>query len=157
MQNEFSVFRFSLVFRLSSLVFRLNMQTEKQLRGAIGEQAAVDYLRQQGFMIVERNCRIGRSEIDIIASRYDELHDLIAQKGKILCFVEVKTRKYGSMTAPEEAITEQKMRAMRRAASSYMAQCHSMLEPKFSLIAVEMIGDRVEALRFVEDALQYNW
>ena len=122
------------------------MQTEKQLRGAIGEQAAVEYLRKQGFMIVERNCRIGRSEIDIIASRYDELH-----------FVEVKTRKYGSMTAPEEAITEQKMRAMRRAASSYMAQCHSMLEPKFSLRAVEMIGDRVEALRFVEDALQYNW
>ena len=122
------------------------MQTEKQERGALGEQAAVEYLRKQGFMIVERNCRIGRSEIDIIASRYDELH-----------FVEVKTRKYGSMTAPEEAITEQKMRAMRRAASSYMAQRHSMLEPKFSLIAVEMIGDRVEALRFVEDALQYNW
>ena len=120
--------------------------TEKQVRGAIGEQAAVDYLRQHGFMIVERNYRIGRSEIDIIASRYDELH-----------FVEVKTRKFSSMTAPEEAITEQKMRAMRRAASAYMAQHHSMLEPKFSLIAVEMVGDRVEALRFIEDALQYNW
>ena len=48
--------------------------TEKQVRGAIGEQAAVDYLRQNGFMIVERNYRIGRSEVDIIASRYDELH-----------------------------------------------------------------------------------
>ena len=120
--------------------------TEKQVRGAIGEQAAVDYLRQNGFMIVERNYRIGRSEVDIIASRYDELH-----------FVEVKTRKFSSMTLPEEAITEQKMRSMRRAASAYMAQHRSMLEPKFSLIAVEMVGDRVEALRFVEDALQYNW
>ena len=120
--------------------------TEKQLRGAIGEQAAVDYLRQNGFMIVERNYRIGRSEIDIIATRYDELH-----------FVEVKTRKYGTMTAPEEAITEQKLRAMRRAASAYMAQHHSILEPKFSLIAIEIIGNRVEALRFVEDALQYGW
>ena len=37
------------------------MQTEKQIRGAIGEQAAVDYLRQNGFMIVERNYRVGRS------------------------------------------------------------------------------------------------
>ena len=120
--------------------------TEKQIRGALGEQAAVDYLRQNGFMIVERNYRIGRSEVDIIATRYDELH-----------FVEVKTRKISSMTAPEEAITEQKMRAMRRAASAYMAQRHSMLEPKFSLIAVEMIGDRVEALRFVEEALQFGW
>jgi putative endonuclease len=122
------------------------MMTEKQIRGAIGEQAAVDYLRQNGFMIVERNYRVGRSEVDIIASRYDELH-----------FVEVKTRKFSSMTAPEEAINEQKMRAMRRAASAYMAQHRSVLEPKFSLIAIDIIGDRVESLRFVEDALQYGW
>ena len=120
--------------------------TEKQVRGTLGEQAAVDYLRQNGFMIVERNYRIGRSEVDIIATRYDELH-----------FVEVKTRKFSSMTAPEEAITEQKMRAMRRAASAYMAQHHSMLEPCFSLIAIDVVGDRVESLRFVEDALQFGW
>ena len=122
------------------------MQTDKQIRGAIGEQAAVDYLRQNGFMIVERNYRIGRSEVDIIASRYDELH-----------FVEVKTRKAGSMTAPEEALTEQKFRAMRRAASAYMAQHYSMLEPRFSLIAIEMVGSTVVSLRFVEDAMQYGW
>ena len=122
------------------------MQTEKQIRGALGEQTAVDYLRQNGFMIVERNLRIGRSEIDIIASRYDELH-----------FVEVKTRKADSMTAPEEALTEQKLRAMRRAASAYMAQHHTMLEPRFSLIAIEMVGNNVASLRFIEDALQYSW
>lgn len=122
------------------------MQTEKQERGALGEQAAVEYLRKQGFMIVERNYRIGRSEIDIIASRYDELH-----------FVEVKTRKAGSMVAPEGAINEQKLRALRRAASAYMAQHRSMLEPRFSLVAVDMIGERVESLRFVEGALEYSW
>ena len=120
--------------------------TERQQRGALGEQAAVDYLRQNGFMIVERNYRIGKSEVDIIASRYDELH-----------FVEVKTRKFGTMTAPEDALTEQKARALRRAASAYMAQHRSPFEPRFSLIAIEMVGERVERLRFVEDALQYNW
>lgn len=120
--------------------------TERQQRGALGEQAAVDYLRQNGFMIVERNYRIGKSEVDIIASRYDELH-----------FVEVKTRKYGAMTTPEEALTEQKARALRRAASAYMAQYRCALEPRFSLIAIEVVGERVEELRFVEDALQYSW
>lgn len=120
--------------------------TEKQQRGALGEQAAVDYLRQNGFVIIERNWRMGRSEVDIIASRYDEIH-----------FVEVKTRKFSSMTAPEEAITEQKMRAMRRAASAYLALHYSNLEPRFSLIAIDVIGDRVSSLRFVEDALQYGW
>ena len=122
------------------------MQTEKQIRGAIGEQAAVDYLRQNGFMIVERNYRIGRSEVDIIASRYDELH-----------FVEVKTRKYNSLTTPEEALTEQKLRAMRRAASAYMAQHRSVLEPCFSLIAIDIVGTQVVSLRFIENALQYSW
>ena len=120
--------------------------TEKQERGALGEQAAVDYLRQNGFMIVERNYRVGRSEVDIIASRYDELH-----------FVEVKTRKFGTMTAPEEAINEQKMRALRRAATAYMAQHNTHLEPCFSLIAVEMVGNSVESLRFIENALEYGW
>ena len=120
--------------------------TEKQQRGALGEAAAVDYLRRNGFMIVERNYRIGRSEVDIIAQRYDELH-----------FVEVKTRKAGSMTAPEEALTEQKLRALRRAASAYMAQHRSMLEPRFSLIAIDVVGNEVVSLRFVEDALQYSW
>ncbi len=122
------------------------MMTERQQRGALGEAAAVDYLRRNGFMIVERNYRIGRSEVDIIAQRYDELH-----------FVEVKTRKAGSMTAPEEALTEQKLRAMRRAASAYMAQHRSMLEPRFSLIAIDVVGNEVVSLRFVEDALQYSW
>lgn len=122
------------------------MVTERQQRGALGEQAAVDYLRQQGFMIVERNWRMGRSEVDIIALRHDELH-----------FVEVKTRKFGTMTTPEEALTEQKARAMRRAASAYMAQHDSPYEPRFSLIAIEVIGERIEALRFIEDAIQYSW
>ncbi|MBR2325789.1 MAG: YraN family protein [Alistipes sp.] len=122
------------------------MQTEKQERGALGERAAVDYLRQHGFMIVERNYRIGRSEVDIIASRGGELH-----------FVEVKTRKFGTMTTPEEAINARKLSAMRRAASAYMAMHHSQLEPCFTLVAIEMVGDRVVSLRFVEEALEYGW
>ena len=122
------------------------MMTEKQERGALGEQAAVEYLRRHGFVLVERNYRVGYSEVDIIAQRDDELH-----------FVEVKTRKVGSMTAPEEAINEQKCRAMRRAASAYMAQHNSPLEPCFSLIAVEMAGDMVAELRFIRDAIEFSW
>ena len=120
--------------------------TEKQERGALGEEAAVEYLRQNGFMIIERNYRVGKSEVDIIASYCDELH-----------FIEVKTRKVGSMTTPEEAINEQKCRAMRRAASAYMAQHNSQFEPYFSLIAIETEGHRVAELRFIRDAIEYSW
>lgn len=116
--------------------------TEWQVRGALGEDAAVDYLRKNGFQIVERNWRAGKSEVDIIATRYDEIH-----------FIEVKTRKVGSLTSPEEAINPQKVRALRRAASAYMAQSCSDLEPCFSLIAIEVIGSEVAELRFVESML----
>lgn len=119
-----------------------NMQTEKQIRGALGEQAAVDYLRRNGFLIVERNYRIGHSEVDIIAQRYDELH-----------FVEVKTRKAGSMMSAESSINEQKVRALQRAASAYIAQHRSRFEPRFSLITVEVVGESVVNLQFVEDMI----
>jgi len=62
--------------------------------GRRGEQAAVDYLRRAGFAILERNWRSGRYELDIVARRWDELH-----------FIEVKTRRAGGLTTPEEAIT----------------------------------------------------
>ena len=124
----------------------LKILTERRKIGNFGERAAVSHLRRAGYKILGVNHVENDSEIDIIASRYDELH-----------FIEVKTRKFGTMTAPEEAINEQKLRAMRRAVSAYMAQRRCNLEPRFSLIAIEMIGERVESLRFVEDALEFGW
>ena len=49
--------------------------------GNLGEEAAVSYLRKQGFSIVERNVVRKTGEIDIIAKKKDVLH-----------FVEVKAR-----------------------------------------------------------------
>ena len=48
---------------------------------------------------------------------------------------------------------EQKQRALRRAASAYIAQHRSRLEPRFSLITVEMVGTNVVDLAFVEDMM----
>ena len=77
--------------------------------GRRGEQAAVDYLRRAGFAILERNWRSGRYELDIVARRWDELH-----------FIEVKTRRAGGLTTPEEAITPRKFASLRRAAEAYI-------------------------------------
>lgn len=54
--------------------------TEKQKIGRIGEDIAKKYLENKGFMVICQNYRKKCGEIDIIA-----------QKGKILHFVEVKT------------------------------------------------------------------
>lgn len=114
--------------------------------GRRGEDAAVDYLRREGYLILERNWRNGRYEIDIIAQRWDEIH-----------FVEVKSRKLGGWTTPEEAITPKKFQSLRRAASLYMALKRIDLEPVFDLCAVETLPNGEAEIRFTSDAMQAHW
>lgn len=115
-------------------------------RGNLGERVAADWLRRNGFMIMERNWRYGRYEIDIIASRWDTVH-----------FVEVKTRHTGSLTTPEDAITDDKARALRKAASAYLASRRLTRELQFDLIAVEISPDGTPDVRYIENAMQYGW
>ncbi|MCQ2596320.1 MAG: YraN family protein [Treponema sp.] len=56
------------------------MSKETNLTGEQGEQRAADYLVSKGYEIVARNWRIRSGEID-----------LIAEKGDLIVFVEVKT------------------------------------------------------------------
>ena len=76
--------------------------------GTWGEAQAAAYLRQKGYQLIAHSyhCRFG--EID-----------LIAQKGKMLCFVEVKTRTLGSQETGLEAVTWRKRCLLIRAAYAY--------------------------------------
>ena len=67
--------------------------------GRAGERAAAEYLRRAGYEICALNWRSGRYELDIVA-----------RKAGIVHFVEVKTRRAGSLTPPEAAVTPQKFR-----------------------------------------------
>ena len=54
-------------------------------RGALGEELACRFLESRGYAIVERNLRIGRGELDIVARR-----------GNVSVAVEVKWRRWDS-------------------------------------------------------------
>ncbi|NLD20121.1 MAG: YraN family protein [Clostridiales bacterium] len=77
--------------------------------GMIGEEAAAMFLEENGYRLVRRNYRCKVGEIDIIAS-----------KGSVLCFAEVKTRQNFNYGRPCESITEEKKKHMRKAAQSYL-------------------------------------
>ena len=81
--------------------------------GERGEDRAHRYLRRRGFRVVARNWRPpqGGGEIDIVA-----------WEGEVLVFIEVKTRHSTSAgsSAPERAIDDDKMLALRRAARDYV-------------------------------------
>jgi putative endonuclease len=79
--------------------------------GQWGENLAGDFLSGQDYEILERNYRTEHGEVD-----------LIAQKGKTIVFVEVKTRSSDSFGFPEEAVTEIKQAHMIAAATNYLAE-----------------------------------
>lgn len=121
----------------------MNIKSEA---GLAGEQAAVEYLRSSGALIVERNWRCGRYETDIIALRDD-----------CLCFVEVKTRSVTCQTTPEEALTASKRRALLRSAAAYMARHAVRYECRIDLAAVDLWPDGRCVVRYIENAVECHW
>ncbi len=75
----------------------------------------------------------------------------------IVHFVEVKTRRAGSLTPPEAAVTPQKFRALTRAAVRYLAATGGQDEAQFDLAAVDVMPDGHMEVRLVEQAMEYNW
>ena len=82
---------------------------DKQLVGQIGENAAADVLRAKGYTILKRNYRCKHGEIDIIAEKYGDMS-----------FVEVKTRQSLKFGWPSEAVNEEKIKHIKRAARCYL-------------------------------------
>lgn len=118
----------------------------KATTGRMGEELVTERLRSEGFLIVERNWRAGRYEIDIIAL-----------KGACLHFVEVKTRAAGGWTSPEEAMTPSKCRSLMRAAAAYTSCRYAGYDLQFDLAAVDIFPDGSSDIRYIADVVQSHW
>jgi len=82
--------------------------------GKIGEDYAVNYLKENGYIILERNKHFSKNcEVDIIAKDNDTL-----------VFVEVKTRRSDVCGSPFEAITKEKYKNIRYGLYSYISEHH---------------------------------
>lgn len=82
----------------------------------------------------------------------------MARKAGIpLHFVEVKTRRAGSLTPPRLPVTPKKFRALTRAAVRYLAATGGQEEAQFDLAAVDVMPDGRMEVRLVERAMEYNW
>ncbi len=102
------------------------MTLERKLIGKIGEDAACQYLQQQGYEIIENNYRCPLGEIDIIAR--DE---------QVTVLVEVRTRTSFAYGSPEESITTDKAWRLKRLADSYLQTHRLSTAPcRIDLIAV---------------------
>lgn len=85
----------------------------KRQKGNLGENIAELYLRLKGYKILERNFFVKGGEIDIIASKDDEI-----------AIVEVKTRKDLSYGEAKEAVTYYKKKSIIFATRCYINMKH---------------------------------
>ena len=113
----------------------------RKVLGAKGERMAAEFLRRRGFEIIERNFRFNRGEID-----------LIARKGKLIVFCEVKTRRSSTFGSGEEAVDERKQDQIRKVAEGYIAERDiEGSDFRFDVLVIEMHGKSTR-IRSIENA-----
>ncbi len=86
------------------------MKIQKTGAGAGGERVAARFLEQHGYDILKQNYQVSGAEVD-----------LIALKGDMVVFVEVKTRGTDDYGMPEEFVDRHKRNRYIRAAKIFTA------------------------------------
>jgi putative endonuclease len=106
----------------------------RERAGRCGERIAESFLELRGCDIVDRNARVGRGEID-----------LVARDGDAVVFVEVKFRTGGGRATPLEAVTWKKREDVSRAAAGYLARRGLLNRAvRFDVIAITWAADGSE-------------
>jgi len=106
-------------------------------RGREAEERAARYLTRRGWRVLDRNARGGRGELDIVA-----------RKGEVLAFIEVKRRERREDALL--AVHADKQARLRSAAQAWLTRHpeHADLSCRFDLILVRpgFAGSRIEHL-----------
>jgi putative endonuclease len=117
------------------------MTDDRRRCGAAGEDLAAEFLRARGHVVVARNYRCARGEID-----------LVTRDGATLVFCEVRTRRGRGAGDALESVTPAKRRRILRVAAVYLAQRRAPPGPlRFDVVAIEMRGGGVR-IEHVPDA-----
>lgn len=112
--------------------------------GAIGEELAVELLKETGYTVIQQNYRCKHGEIDIIA-----------KEGGTIVFVEVKTRRNIWYGTPEEAVGYRKQRQLKLLAAQYLARYHDISRPcRFDVVSILLDrNDKPVSLKIIENCL----
>jgi len=112
--------------------------------GDWGEALVANYLRDHGYALVAAGFRCRFGEID-----------LIAQKGGMLCFVEVKLRTNLSYGLPREAVTASKQEKLRTAAQCYLSNKNFDVPVRFDVAEVYTDSEHTKEhtrIEYIENA-----
>jgi len=120
----------------------LPLMAESHDLGRRGEALAARWLARNGWTILARNFRVGRKEVD-----------LVARRGRVVAFVEVKARAGPGWGHPLEAVTRAKRAEIATVARAWIARHGRRGDVyRFDAIALYPSGSGGWRLEHVEDA-----
>jgi putative endonuclease len=111
--------------------------------GKFGEELSVDFLKKNGYDILETNWVFQKAEIDIIA-----------KKDNILAIVEVKTRSSIEFGLPQDFVKPKKIQLLAKAVNEYVISNDLDLEVRFDIIAIYK-EDKQFKIEHIEDAFYH--
>lgn len=113
------------------------MTAMHNISGEAAEDEVVEYLKQQGFKIINRNWKTKWCEVDVVAL-----------KSKVMHFVEVKYRQSDNQGGGFDYITSKKLKRMDLAARSWVEI--NGWEDEYVLSAAQVSGDSFK-IDFIEN------
>lgn len=117
-------------------------QDPRHRDGLAGELQAIQYLVSQGWFVIAHRWRVGRIEID-----------LVVRRGKLVAFVEVKTRRGDAFGSPFEAVTAAKRREIVKAARAWTDR-YGVPDDIYRFDCIAMQNNK---LTHLEDAFRPGW
>ena len=108
--------------------------------GKAGEGMAAEYFQKIGYNILHRNWRHAHWEVDIIA-----------EKGSVLHFIEVKTRRTRKYGYPEDSVSKKKLKNLIEAAEEYLYQNPKWKRIQFNILSITMLKDEPVEYFLIED------
>src|SRR3954471_24725126 len=93
--------------------------------GQTGEAIGIAWLKGKGYSIKEQNWRHSRWEVDAIA-----------EKGSVLHFIEIKTRRSSAFGLPEEKVGKKKIQNLINAAEEYLYQHPQWQRIQFNILSI---------------------
>ena len=109
--------------------------------GRWGEIKAAEYLQQKGYVILHRDWKYKRRDLDIVAFKDDTC-----------VIVEVKARADAYIMAPEMAVDRQKVRSIMVAANAYIKLYRIDKDIRFDIISIVGSNENDISINHIEDA-----
>ena len=108
--------------------------------GKAGEKLAIHWLKERAYTILEQIWRHSRWEVDIIA-----------EKGTVLHFIEIKTRTTSKFGLPEDSVGDKNIQNLINAAEQYLHQNPQWQRIQFNILSILIIKDQPVEYFLIED------